>query len=219
MSASRASAIRRSSTRYPSAPKRSKNETWGLMAAAVSMTASRTASEQNSSPSTESGRSQASSNWRLGSMPTHSGPSARMRDCKRVPNESAMGGPHYLVDVVDVVTSHPLLHFLLNDPGRTGIGEVRRADLNGVGPGHQHGDRVLTGADSTYADNGRCGKGVATFVHRAQRHRQDSRPAEPAHPVTQRGAALLDVNRHAEHGVDEHQGRRPRLERRRGDGH
>src|ERR1039458_1905961 len=103
------------------------------MAAAVSSTASRTASEQNSRPSTESERSQDSSNRRLGSMPTQSGPRARIRTCSLVPKGSAMDGPHDLFNGCYLVTQHPLPQTFLNYPRGTGIGEARRPHLHGIG--------------------------------------------------------------------------------------
>ena len=82
----------RSSTRNPCEPKRSKNATWGLMTATVSLTASSDREARRTRDLRPCRcRPQPSMSARLGSMPTHSGPRSRTRSWSRTPKLSTMG--------------------------------------------------------------------------------------------------------------------------------
>ena len=68
-------------------------------------------------------------------------------------------------------------------------------------------------------DDARVGKDTATVVHGAHRHGTDrrSRQTAPSRPRPETVGAPLDVDGHAQHGVDEHKGLGPRLQRGAGD--
>ena len=144
-------ARRRSAARgpgNPAEPNRSKKATCGLIAAADAddrledARARRTPARRRCrcGPRTRADRGS-------GSTPTHSGPSARMRSCSRT-TERLSHGPLLSVRSTRATSwrRHPRSRPRCDAPRRARVGECRGAHLDGVGPRHQHRDRVLAAA-------------------------------------------------------------------------
>src|ERR1700722_12906464 len=157
--ASRAAASTDSRAPTPAEPRRSKNATCGLTTGTTPAKASTQRRPNERSPSAESGRPQRSSSSGDGSMPAHSGPVRATAEATASANPttgtgSAMGHACQLAHPPDTVARAPAFD-LTQDPERgPRVAEGRRADLNGVGPGHQQFDRILTAHHAAHTDDG-----------------------------------------------------------------
>src|SRR5438067_8756938 len=89
---------------------------------------------------------------------------------------SAMDRSSEVSQVSHPMAPAPAVELLDHSCRRPGLEEGSRADLYGVGSGHQELDGILARAHPADPDDGRPGEGLAAVVHRPDGHGPDGGP-------------------------------------------
>src|SRR5437588_3487569 len=108
------------------------------------------------------------------------------------PFPSAMGCSSEVSDVWDPVASAPAFELLHHSQRRPGLEEGSRADLDGVGSGHEELDGVLAAADTADAHDGRLGQRLPAVVDGPHGHRAYGGPRQATPAGSQHGAPALE---------------------------
>src|SRR5436309_10868654 len=96
------------------------------------------------------------------------------------PFPSLMGRSSQVSHVCDPVTPAPAFELIHHSQRRPGLEERSRADLDGVGSGHQELHGVLAGAYPADAHDGRLGQSRPAVEHGPDGDRADGGARQPA---------------------------------------